>query len=146
MFCCARPGYVTGDQGGRNVSEHPAENIEYPGSTGDMSEQPHDEMRSYQGRGLLQGKKALITGGDSGIGRAVAVAYAKEGADVAIAYLDESDDAAHTKGLVEPAGRRCTTSEGDLDAPTQCRQIVGRPLDDLGAHDTRVKNHDYQNL
>ncbi|MFJ6095494.1 SDR family oxidoreductase [Williamsia muralis] len=128
------------------MSEHPAENIEYPGRTGDMSEQPHDEMRSYQGRGLLQGKKALITGGDSGIGRAVAVAYAKEGADVAIAYLDESDDAAHTKGLIEAEGRRCTTYAGDLADPTHCRQIVGRTVEDLGGLDILVNNVAYQHV
>jgi NAD(P)-dependent dehydrogenase (short-subunit alcohol dehydrogenase family) len=128
------------------MSEHRAENIEYPGHTGDMSEQPHDEMRAYQGRGLLDGKRALITGGDSGIGRAVAVAYAKEGADVAIAYLDESDDAAHTRKLVEAEGRRCTTYAGDLADPTHCRQIVGRTVEDLGGLDILVNNVAYQRV
>jgi NAD(P)-dependent dehydrogenase (short-subunit alcohol dehydrogenase family) len=127
------------------MSEHPAENIDYPGNTGDMSDQPQDEMRSYQGRGLLDGKKALITGGDSGIGRAVAVAFAKEGADVAIAYLEEADDAAHTRTLVEAEGRRCTTYAGDLADPAHCRQIVQRTVDDLGGVDILVNNVAYQN-
>ncbi len=65
--------------------------IPYPGETGDMAERPRDEMADYTGTGLLAGRKALVTGGDSGIGRAVAVAFAKEGADVAIAYLEEKD-------------------------------------------------------
>jgi NAD(P)-dependent dehydrogenase (short-subunit alcohol dehydrogenase family) len=75
--------------------------IPYPGHTSDMEDRPRDEMRDYTGRDLLAGKRALITGGDSGIGRAAAVAFAKEGADVAIAYLEENDDAAHTASLVE---------------------------------------------
>lgn len=79
--------------------------IPYPGETGDMSDQPQDEMRSWQGRDLMKGRRALVTGGDSGIGRAVAVAFAKEGADVAIAYLTEDKDAEHTKSLVEAEDR-----------------------------------------
>jgi NAD(P)-dependent dehydrogenase (short-subunit alcohol dehydrogenase family) len=126
------------------MSEHPAENIDYPGHTGDMSDKPQDEMRSYLGRGLLDGKKALITGGDSGIGRAVAVAFAKEGADVAIAYLEETDDAAHTRTLIEAEGRRCTTYAGDLADPAHCRQIVQRTVDDLGGIDILVNNVAYQ--
>ncbi|MDQ1681039.1 MAG: hypothetical protein QOI42_1898 [Frankiaceae bacterium] len=72
-----------------------------PGQTGQMTPKPKDEMSDYAGSGLLQGKRALITGGDSGIGRAVAVAFAKEGADVAIAFLDEKEDAGHTKNLID---------------------------------------------
>jgi hypothetical protein len=72
--------------------------IPYPGRTDEMDRRPRDEMSDYVGRDLLAGKRALITGGDSGIGRAVAVAFAKEGADVAIAYLEEDGDAEHTVG------------------------------------------------
>jgi NAD(P)-dependent dehydrogenase (short-subunit alcohol dehydrogenase family) len=109
-----------------------------------MTPQPRDEMRDYAGRDLLAGKRALITGGDSGIGRAVAVAFAKEGADVAIAYLSEDEDAAHTKGLVEAAGRRCVTIRGDLADPAHCRDAVERTAGDLGGLDIVVNNVAYQ--
>ncbi len=118
--------------------------ISYPGHTSDMPEQPRDEMSDYVGRGLLEGKRALITGGDSGIGRAVAVAFAKEGADVAIAYLDEHDDATHTASLVERAGRRCLRLPGDLGEPEQCRSAVTRTAGALGGIDILVNNVAYQ--
>jgi NAD(P)-dependent dehydrogenase (short-subunit alcohol dehydrogenase family) len=92
----------------------PPQSQEYPGSTAEMTPPPQDEMAGYQGRGLLEGKRALVTGGDSGIGRAVSVAFAKEGADVAVAYLCEHDDARHTADLVEAAGRRCFLIPGDI--------------------------------
>ena len=126
-------------------SEDPNGVIPYPGHTSDMSEHPHDEMRDYVGRDLLAGKRALITGGDSGIGRAVAVAFAKEGADVAIAYLEEHDDAAHTAELVEGAGRRCLRLPGDLAVADRCRQIVAETVDALGGLDIVVNNVAYQN-
>jgi NAD(P)-dependent dehydrogenase (short-subunit alcohol dehydrogenase family) len=119
--------------------------IAYPGRTADMADKPRDEMREYVGRDLLTGKCALITGGDSGIGRAVAVAFAKEGADVAIAYLEENDDAAHTASLVEQAGRRCVTIPGDLADPQQCSSIVERTVETLGSLDILVNNVAYQN-
>jgi len=97
----------------------PRQSQEYPGRTSEMDPRPRDEMRDYEGRGLLAGKRALITGGDSGIGRAVAVAFAKEGADVSITYLSEQEDedARHTASLVEKAGHRCVT----ISAPTEPR-------------------------
>jgi NAD(P)-dependent dehydrogenase (short-subunit alcohol dehydrogenase family) len=123
----------------------PDGSISYPGETSEMAERPHDEMRDYEGRNLLAGKKALITGGDSGIGRAVAVAFAKEGADVAIAYLDEEQDAAHTAGLIEGVGRRCLKLPGDLAEAAQCRSIVEQTVADLGGLDIVVNNVAYQN-
>ncbi|MFL6088197.1 MAG: SDR family oxidoreductase [Mycobacterium sp.] len=119
--------------------------IPYPGHTSEMEDRPRDEMRDYTGRDLLAGKRALITGGDSGIGRAAAVAFAKEGADVAIAYLEENDDAAHTASLVEEAGRRCVLLPGDLAEAEQCRSVVARTADTLGGLDILVNNVAYQN-
>jgi NAD(P)-dependent dehydrogenase (short-subunit alcohol dehydrogenase family) len=119
--------------------------IAYPGQTSEMADEPRDEMRDYLGRDLLNGKRALITGGDSGIGRAVAVAFAKEGADVAIAYLEEHDDAAHTASLVEQAGRRCLQLPGDLAEPEQCRSVVERTVEAFGGLDIVVNNVAYQN-
>lgn len=129
--------------GGEDV-ERPPHTIEYPGETADMAEQPRDEMRNYRGRDLLAGRKALITGGDSGIGRAVAVAFAKEGADVAIAYLDEHDDAEHTADLVRRAGRRCHLLPGDLAAADHCRAVVAEAAAALGGLDLLVNNVAYQ--
>src|SRR3954462_2342196 len=96
------------------MNRKPAQSQRYPGETGRMTPQPRDEMRHYVGRDLLADKRALITGGDSGIGRAVSVAFAKEGADVAITYLSEDADARHTAELVEREGRRCLTLRGDM--------------------------------
>jgi NAD(P)-dependent dehydrogenase (short-subunit alcohol dehydrogenase family) len=118
--------------------------ISYPGHTADMRERPRDEMRDYVGRGLLDGKRSLITGGDSGIGRAVAAAFAKEGADVAIAYVEEDDDARHTASLVEKAGGRSVLLRSDLAEPQQCRSIVTRTVDALDGIDILVNNVAYQ--
>lgn len=118
--------------------------IPYPGRTDDMDRAPRDEMADYVGRDLLAGKRALITGGDSGIGRAVAAAFAKEGADVAIAYLDEDDDAAHTVNLIEAQGRRGVALPGDLAEAAHCRQIVADTVSALGGLDIVVNNVAYQ--
>jgi NAD(P)-dependent dehydrogenase (short-subunit alcohol dehydrogenase family) len=120
----------------------PEQEQEYPGRTAEMDPRPRDEMRDYEGRGLLSGARALITGGDSGIGRAVAVAFAKEGADVAIAYLSEQedDDAAHTAELVGKAGRRCVTIRGDLADEDNCQRAVDRTVTELGGLDVLVNN------
>jgi NAD(P)-dependent dehydrogenase (short-subunit alcohol dehydrogenase family) len=122
----------------------PAQNQPYPGHTGQMAPEPRDEMRAYTGTGLLKDKRALITGGDSGIGRAVAVAFAKEGADVAIAYLTEHEDAGHTRKLVEAAGRRCVLLPGDLAERAHCESVVEQAVSELGGLDIVVNNVAYQ--
>src|SRR3954447_7144320 len=114
------------------MSERPAQSQPYPGESGEMTPQPRDEMRDYAGRGLLEGKRALVTGGDSGIGRAVAVGFAKEGADVAITYLAEDTDAGHTKELVEREGRRCLTVGGDMYDEGHTREAVRRVAGEFG--------------
>ena len=120
--------------------KRPPQAQETPGTTAEMTPRPKDEMADYEGCGLLAGRRALITGGDSGIGRAVAVAFAKEGADVAVAYLDEHDDAAHTAKVVEAAGRWCVTIPGDLSDEGNCRQAVAATVDELGGLDILVNN------
>ncbi|GAA3446485.1 SDR family oxidoreductase [Planomonospora venezuelensis] len=122
----------------------PAQSQPYPGHSGRMTPEPRDEMRDYTGRDLLAGRRALITGGDSGIGRAVAVAFAKEGADVAIAYLVEHDDANHTRKLVEAAGRRCVLIPGDLSDRDHCASAVEQTVAELGGLDILVNNVAYQ--
>ncbi|WP_376741293.1 SDR family oxidoreductase [Actinomadura latina] len=109
-----------------------------------MAPEPRDEMRDYTGGHLLRGRRALITGGDSGIGRATAVAFAKEGADVAITYLVEDDDARHTADLVEAEGRRCVTFGGDMAEERHCREVVEHTVRDLGGLDVLVLHHGTQ--
>ncbi|WP_327105787.1 SDR family oxidoreductase [Nonomuraea glycinis] len=125
-------------------STPPPQSQPYPGDTGRMAPEPRDEMRGYEGRGLLAGKRALVTGGDSGIGRAVSVAFAKEGADVAIAYLEEHEDANHTRKLVEAEGRRCVLLPGDLSDRDHCAQVVERTVAELGGLEIVVNNVAYQ--
>jgi NAD(P)-dependent dehydrogenase (short-subunit alcohol dehydrogenase family) len=111
-----------------------------PGVTKEMRPKPQDEMRTYKAAGKLEGKRALVTGGDSGIGRAVAVGFAKEGADVAIVYLDEHEDAERTKRLVEAEGRRCVTLAGDVGTDAFCKDAVARAVEALGGLDILVNN------
>jgi NAD(P)-dependent dehydrogenase (short-subunit alcohol dehydrogenase family) len=120
--------------------EFPPQEQERPGDEGEMDPEPQDEMRGYAGSGKLEGKVALVTGGDSGIGRAVCVAFAKEGADVAIAYLSEEDDAAHTRSLVAAEGRRAITLRCDVQNEDEARGIVRDTVDQLGKLDVLV-NH-----
>ncbi len=127
-----------------NEQKLPRQQQEYPGSAEAMDPQPHDQMAGYEGRDLLRGRRALVTGGDSGIGRAVAVAFAKEGADVAVAYLSEDDDARRTAKLVEEAGRRCVLIRGDLSAEEACSVAVDRTVSELGGLDILVNNVAYQ--
>ncbi|SIQ89606.1 hypothetical protein SAMN05880582_104210 [Rhizobium sp. RU20A] len=111
-----------------------------PGKTRDMQPVPDHGEDSYVGAGRLEGKVALITGGDSGIGRAVAIAFAREGADVAIAYLSEDDDAEETRRLVEKAGRRALLLRGDLSSESHCDDVIAKTIADLGGLDVLVNN------
>jgi NAD(P)-dependent dehydrogenase (short-subunit alcohol dehydrogenase family) len=99
---------------------------------------------SYQGHGRLQGKVALITGGDSGIGRAVALAYAREGADVLISYLNEDSDAEETARVVRETGRKAVIAPGDISEEGHCRSLIERTVSELGRLDILVNNAAYQ--
>ncbi|GAB3688847.1 SDR family oxidoreductase [Angustibacter aerolatus] len=121
------------------------EQIAHPGVTSDMGEQPDHGEDSYRGSNRLEGKRAVITGGDSGIGRAVALAFAREGADVLIAYLeDEEEDAQETVRLVEDAGRKAVTCPGDLRDESHCQQVIDTAVQELGGVDVLVNNAAYQ--
>jgi NAD(P)-dependent dehydrogenase (short-subunit alcohol dehydrogenase family) len=111
-----------------------------PGIESVMTPRPRAEDPGYQGSGKLRDKVALITGGDSGIGRAVAILFATEGADVAIVYLNEHDDAADTKRRVEAEGRRCVTFAGDVGLESFCRDVVQQTVAALGQLDILVNN------
>jgi NAD(P)-dependent dehydrogenase (short-subunit alcohol dehydrogenase family) len=115
-----------------------------PGHTGKMEPVPDHGEKSYRGSGRLNGRKAIITGGDSGIGRAVAIAYAREGADVLISYLDEHDDANATKSFVEAEGRKAVIVPGDLRSSDHCRSLVARAVEELGGIDILVNNAAHQ--
>jgi hypothetical protein len=115
-----------------------------PGSTSLMNPRPDHGETSYKGAGRLEGKKAVITGGDSGIGRAVAIAYAREGADVLIAYLNEHDDAREVKHLIEAAGRKAVLLAGDLQNPDHCRFVIQHAVETLGGIDILVNNAAHQ--
>ena len=115
-----------------------------PGQTDRMQPRPDHGEDSYRGSGRLAGKAAIITGGDSGIGRAVAIAYAREGADVLISYLNEEDDAAATRRLVEAEGRRCVLVPGDIADPDHCRRIVDEAVKAFGRLDVLVNNAAHQ--
>jgi NAD(P)-dependent dehydrogenase (short-subunit alcohol dehydrogenase family) len=109
-----------------------------------MEPRPDCGEESYEGHGRLSGKVAVITGADSGIGRAVAIAYAREGADVVISYLDEHEDAKDTARYVQDAGRRAVLMDGDLTQPQHCRDIVAKAVEEFGRIDVLVNNAAYQ--
>jgi len=111
-----------------------------PGREHEMKPRPKSDDEKHRGSGKLQNKVAIITGGDSGIGRAVAVAFAKEGADVAIVYLEEHKDANETKRLVEENGRRCLLMSGDVGQEDFCRKAVGQTVKELDKIDILVNN------
>ncbi|EYT52806.1 NAD(P)-dependent oxidoreductase [Kocuria sp. WN036] len=122
----------------------PEQQQEVPGVQAAMTPVPDCGEHSYRGSGKLAGKAAIITGGDSGIGRAAAIAYAREGADVLIAYLEEDDDAQDTARWIEEAGRRAVLVRGDLSDPAHCRAVVDRAVQEFGRIDVLVSNAAYQ--
>ncbi|MGC3976693.1 MAG: SDR family oxidoreductase [Nitrospira sp.] len=111
-----------------------------PGVESEMTPRPQSENPDHRGTGKLRGKVAVITGGDSGIGRAVAIAFAKEGADVVIAYLNEHGDAKETTRLVEQEGRRCLALAGDIGTPQFCTECIDRTLREFGHLDIVINN------
>ncbi|ONI73878.1 NAD(P)-dependent oxidoreductase [Kribbella sp. ALI-6-A] len=133
------------------TTQHPGpesqgpEQIQHPGRSGEMDQQPDHGEDSYRGTGKLTGKRAVITGGDSGIGRAVALAFAREGADVLISYLEaEEPDAQETRKLIEAEGRKAVTVAGDIQEEAHCQEIIDRAVSELGGLDILVNNAAYQ--
>jgi len=123
----------------------PEQEIGHPGLEGEMDLEPDYGEDTYRGSGKLEGKRALITGGDSGIGRAVALAYAREGADVVLSYLaEEEEDAQVTARVVRDAGRTAVTAPGDLRDEAFCNDLVQRTVSELGGIDVLVSNAAYQ--
>ena len=111
-----------------------------PGVETEMNPRPISQSPTYKASGKLAGKKAIITGGDSGIGKAVALLFAKEGADVAIVYLDEHDDANETKQLIEAEGRKCLLYAGDIGNEDFCKEVTNKILSEFGSLDILVNN------
>ncbi len=123
----------------------PAQQQTPPGTTAAMDPKPDHGEESYKGSGRLEGKAAVITGGDSGIGKAVAIAYAREGADVLISYLEEEEeDARDTARWVEEAGRKAVLFPGDLADPAYCRAVIARAVKEFGRVDVLVNNAAFQ--
>ncbi|RLV56166.1 glucose 1-dehydrogenase [Aeromicrobium phragmitis] len=122
----------------------PPQQQQPPGTEQEMTPKPDHGEDSYQGSGRLEGKVAVITGADSGIGKAVAIAYAREGADVVISYLNEHEDAEETRRFVEDAGRRAVVISGDLADPAHCREIIQKTVDEFGRVDVLVSNAAFQ--
>jgi len=122
----------------------PAQQQTPPGVLGEMTPRPDHGEESYQGSGRLAGKVAVITGGDSGIGRAVAIAFAREGADVLISYLSEHEDAKDTAKYVEDAGRKCVLVAGDLADRAHVKTIIPKAVEEFGRVDVLVNNAAFQ--
>lgn len=126
--------------GGKKGTLPPQKQERQPGIEAEMRPRPKAEDKAQKGSGKLSGRVALVTGGDSGIGRAAAIAFAKEGADVAVVYLDEHQDAEETRRLIEEKGRRCLTIAGDVGDEKFCRKAVERTVRELGRLDVLVNN------
>lgn len=123
---------------------YPGGEQQTPGKLADMDPAPDHGEESYKGNGRLTGKRAVITGGDSGIGRAVAIAFAREGADVLIAYLNEHEDAQDTAKWIEQAGRKAVLVSGDIQDENHCKTIIQQAVDELGGLDILVNNAAFQ--
>jgi NAD(P)-dependent dehydrogenase (short-subunit alcohol dehydrogenase family) len=133
------------EQGTKPEAQQKQEKIAHPGLSEDMAVQPDHGEESYKGLGRLEGKVALITGGDSGIGRAVAIAFAREGADVVLSYLpDEEQDGAETSKWVTEAGKRAVQIPGDLQDPTYCKGLISRTVEEFGKIDLLINVAAYQ--
>ncbi len=122
----------------------PKQHLVKPGLEASMELKPRFMAEGYTGSGKLQGQSAIVTGGDSGIGRAVAVLFAREGADVAVLYLNEHEDAAETKRCIEAEGRRCITIAGDVKDSDFCKQAVDQVVNEFGRLDVLVNNAAFQ--
>jgi NAD(P)-dependent dehydrogenase (short-subunit alcohol dehydrogenase family) len=122
----------------------PAQQQDVPGVQAEMSPVPDCGEQSYRGTGKLAGRAALITGADSGIGRAVAIAFAREGADVLVSYLNEDQDAKDTARYIEEAGQRAVLVPGDVSQPQHCRDLVARAVEEFGRLDILVNNAAFQ--
>ncbi|UJQ96132.1 SDR family oxidoreductase [Mariluticola halotolerans] len=123
---------------------YPAQQQDMPGKTSKMDPRPDHGEDSYRGADRLTGKVAIITGGDSGIGRAVAIAFAREGADVILSYLSEEDDAADTAKIVEQAGRKAVLMKGDVRDESYCQSLIDHAVNEMGRLDILVNNAAHQ--
>jgi NAD(P)-dependent dehydrogenase (short-subunit alcohol dehydrogenase family) len=121
-----------------------SQHLAKPGIEAQMEQRPRFMAEGYKGSGKLDGKVAIVTGGDSGIGRAVAVLFAREGADVAVMYLNEHEDAEETKRCIEAEGRRCITIAGDVKDADYCKQAVDSVVKEFGQLDVLVNNAAFQ--
>ncbi|MDB5192854.1 MAG: dehydrogenase [Segetibacter sp.] len=122
----------------------PEQEQQTPGTESDLTPKADHGETSYKGSGKLSGRKAIITGGDSGIGRAVAIAFAREGADVLISYLNEDEDAKETARYIQEAGRKAVLVPGDISKEEHCKHIIDRAVAELGGLDILVNNAAYQ--
>jgi NAD(P)-dependent dehydrogenase (short-subunit alcohol dehydrogenase family) len=141
----SRDQHTVQDPSEQHPDSLPADQLDHPGLEGEMTHAPDFGEQSYRGTGKLEGRKAIVTGGESGIGRAVALAFAREGADVAISYLEaEQSDAHETTRVVREAGRTALRLPGDLQDSGYCRTLVEKSVQELGGVDILVNNAAYQ--
>lgn len=128
------------DQQGRKIDPPAQHQNHQPGTESEMNPKPQSQAKTYLGSGKLKGKVALVTGGDSGIGKAAAIAFAKEGAQLSIIYLDEQNDAEETKSLIEQEGVRCLLFSGDIGDENFCKEAVEKTVGEFGQLDILVNN------